>query len=210
MLWKVYGPTRLVFGFIFPPCVMSSLGSNVIQCLLRYFLPILIFKTLFLLDVFSNQNSFTGVEMCQGPEGYKVDAGGKGLCEMIRLWWEVRTERWLIEARRLPIGQCLAEKLTDGGAGADCDGKSTIFLQDPNIEILLNLIRMEEEDTQSSFILTSDSRDSCCQFEYFSMDSGNWHGNRKILKAVKSLSKLFEENFNWHFAYPKFKCGMDT
>ena len=55
---------------------------------------------------------------------------------------------------------------------------------------------MEEEDTQSSFILVSDSRDSCCQFEYFSMDSGNWHGNRKILKAVKSLSKLFEENFN--------------
>ena len=81
MLWNVYGPARLVFGFIFPPCVVSSLGSNVIQCLLRrYFLPILIFKTLFLLDVFSNQNSFTGVEKCQGPEGYKIeDAGGKGL-----------------------------------------------------------------------------------------------------------------------------------
>ena len=74
---------------------------------------------------------------------------------------------------------------------------STIFLQDLNTEILLKLIRIEEEeDTRLSFILTSDSRDSCCQFEYFSMDSGNWHGNRKILKAVKRLSKLFEENFN--------------
>ena len=39
------------------------------------------------------------------------------------------------------------------------------------------------------------------------MDSGNWHGNRKILKAVKSLSKLFEENFNWHFAYPQLSVG---
>ena len=74
----------------------------------------------------------------------------------------------------------MAEKVTDGGTGAHQDGTSTIFLQDPNTEILLKLIRIEEEDTRPSFILTSDSRDSCCQFEYFSMDSGNWHGNKKI------------------------------
>ena len=122
----------------------------------------------------------------------------------------VRTERWLIEARMLPISPLFGwEPEWWRHRCWLCDGKLTIFLQDPNIEILLNLIRMEEEDnTQSSFILMSDSRDSCCQFEYFySMDSGNWHGNRKILKAVKSLSKLFEENFNWHFAYPMPSVG---
>ena len=123
----------------------------------------------------------------------------------------VRTERWLIEARKLPISPVFGwEPEWWRHRCWLCDGKLTIFLQDPNIEILLNLIRMEEEEdnTQSSFILTSDSRDSCCQFEYFySMDSGNWHGNRKILKAVKSLSKLFEENFNWHFAYPQLSVG---
>ena len=107
MLWKVYGPARVWFYLSSVSC--PPLAQMSFKCLLRrYFQPILIFKTLFLFDVFSNQNSFTGVEKCQGP---KVRCWGERfVCEIVWLWWEE-----------------LTEELTDWGqAGAN---KSSVWLR---------------------------------------------------------------------------------
>ena len=55
---------------------------------------------------------------------------GEKVCVRWSDWWEVGTVSWLIEGGQVPIqgsSECLADWLTDGGAGAGGDGELTIF-----------------------------------------------------------------------------------